>query len=351
MSIEVSKETFIETELKKYNITDAAIAKLSKENLSLAVNGVDDKEGYKIVKNARIGIKTKRVEIEKKRKDLKADSLKFGKAVDSEAKRITSLLMPIEEHLISQERIVDDEEERVKAEKIEKEKDRIRGRIERLITIGAVFNGSVYVFETLSTNLEELKVLTNEEFDGFIDKLAGVVQSRKDKNAELKAEQERKDAERKAESKRLEKVRIEQEKKEAEIREQQEKVRIEQEKVEAEKRKIGEDKKKEQEEKARLVENERILKEAKEKARIAAEKKAEREAEEKCLGEKQKQKDEDLRIAMLPDKGKMSKLAEDIEGLLMPSLQHPSSHETLTNAKECLKEACKLLRKENKNDN
>lgn len=347
---EVLTETFTEAELKKYNITDTSIAKLSREGLSLFVKGVEDKEGYQLARRARMKIKTTRARIEKTRKGLKAKSLFFGKAVDGEAKRITALLLPIEEHLISQEKIVDDEKERVK-------NSRNRKRIERLVTEGATLvdmfgepkhEGSMYAFDALSISLEDLANLPEEGFEGFVGKLAEAVQSRKDKDAELRAEQEREEAERKAESGRLEKIRVEQEKKEAEIREQQEKIRIEQEKVEAEKKKIEEQKNKEAENKKRQIENERIIKEAKEKVRIAAEEKFIREAKEKRLAVEQEKKEERLRIAMLPDKEKLIVLATDIEALEMPALAHNQSHEILSNAKHHLVKACQILRKEKK---
>lgn len=116
------QDTYIGVELKKYNVTDASIAELSERCLALKVSGIDDKEGYEVVKTARIGVKNRRVEVEKKRKELKADSVAFGKAVDGEAKRIFALIAPIEDHLIAQEKIVEDEKDRVKEEKAEKER-------------------------------------------------------------------------------------------------------------------------------------------------------------------------------------------------------------------------------------
>ena len=57
-----------------------------------------------------------RVNIEKKRKELKASSLEFGRAVDGEAKRLTSAVLEVESHLLSQRKIVEDEKERIKKE-------------------------------------------------------------------------------------------------------------------------------------------------------------------------------------------------------------------------------------------
>ena len=77
-------------------------------------------------------MKGKRVEVEKKRKELKADALEWGRKVDTEAKRIFGLLEPIETHLQTEENRVAQEKERIRQEKIEKEKARV-AKIEKAI--------------------------------------------------------------------------------------------------------------------------------------------------------------------------------------------------------------------------
>ena len=117
-------------DMVKYDISEAAIAEMSKKYMGLVVKDPDDAEGFKAAHNARIIVKGKRVEVEKKRVELKADALKYGRAVDSEAKRITALLQPIEDHLIAQEKVVTDEKERIEREKQEAEQARLEA-IER----------------------------------------------------------------------------------------------------------------------------------------------------------------------------------------------------------------------------
>jgi hypothetical protein len=93
----------IKTELQKYNITDAAIANMAKKYMPLRIDGIEDKEGLSVVRDARIVVKKHRVAVEKTRKQLKEDSLRYGRAVDNEAKRIVSLLSPIESRLAKEE--------------------------------------------------------------------------------------------------------------------------------------------------------------------------------------------------------------------------------------------------------
>ena len=99
--------------MQKYNVSDAAIAEMSEMYLPLKVSGLDDKEGYEKVRAARLNVKTKRCEVEKKREELKHESLEYGRAVDAEAKRLTALLAPIEKHLTEQQDIIDKEKKRI----------------------------------------------------------------------------------------------------------------------------------------------------------------------------------------------------------------------------------------------
>jgi len=101
------------TELGKFSPSDAAIAQMSEQYLAMHVSGVNDTAGCKAVHDARMIVKTKRVDVEKMRAALKAEALAYGRSVDSEAKRLTELLEPIEAHLAGQERIVTDEKERL----------------------------------------------------------------------------------------------------------------------------------------------------------------------------------------------------------------------------------------------
>src|SRR3990167_3384021 len=132
----------IEQELKKFDIAEAVISQWSKDYMMLTVAGLDDKDGYKAVKEAKLTVKGKRVEVEKKRKELKEDSLRFGRAIDTEAKRITSLLEPIETYLQSQEDVIGKEAERIKLEAERIAKEKLQGRINTLISYRQGFDAT-----------------------------------------------------------------------------------------------------------------------------------------------------------------------------------------------------------------
>ena len=118
----------------KFSIPDAAI-----EDLRDRLEGrtAETNEGYVLVMKGLAETRKIRVAIEKKRKELKADSLQWGRNVDGEAKRLTSSIVEIEKPLLDsraeadakQEAIERAERERVEAEKQAKEEAERQARL------------------------------------------------------------------------------------------------------------------------------------------------------------------------------------------------------------------------------
>jgi hypothetical protein len=121
-TIPSSFDELIKRELTKYDAVVPAVNELAKEFMPLKIQSLDDKDGYNEVYKALRFIVSKRTAVEEKRKELKADSLAYGRAVDARAKEITSMLEPIESHLKNEKLRIDTEIERIKAEEEEKNK-------------------------------------------------------------------------------------------------------------------------------------------------------------------------------------------------------------------------------------
>lgn len=119
-------EDIMRVELAKYNVTDAALAEM-REYMTLKIAGVADKEGALAVYKAKRMVATIRCEVESTRKELKADSLAYGRAVDGEAKRIIDKLLEIEKHLKGEETKVEDEKKRIEEEIFQTRLKRIGG--------------------------------------------------------------------------------------------------------------------------------------------------------------------------------------------------------------------------------
>lgn len=105
----------------EYNVTDAAIAELAKRSTDVLaeLEGVDIGTGaqYEVVKSVEAPIRKLRVQVESKRKELKADALAWGRLVDTEAKRITAALLKAEIPTKELRLKWDENKERIKAER------------------------------------------------------------------------------------------------------------------------------------------------------------------------------------------------------------------------------------------
>lgn len=226
-NVEQQLPTFDETikkELKKFDEVVPAIEELKKEFLPLKIVSIEDKEGYNLVSKSLRFVISKRTAIEDKRKELKADSLAFGRAVDAKAKEITEMLSPIEEHLKSEKAKIDAEIEAIKKKVEELKLQKIKDRHNLLISSGMNLIANEYVWQSkfnpekietlLSINLE---LLSDEDFDFTINSVKKLL----DEEYVL-IEQEK-------EKERIEQIRIAEENK---------KIAEEKEKLEAERKKM-----------------------------------------------------------------------------------------------------------------
>lgn len=251
------QEPAVRPELAEFRKQDAAIAKLAEQYLPLKINGLEDRDGFKAVHEARMIVKNTRVSVEKKRVELKADALAYGRAVDTEAKRLTELLEPIESHLSAEEDAVVQERERIRRAAEERRRAMIQDRVDKLAACGVV------------ADVGKVAELTPEQWEvAYADAL------------KIKAEREAAaEAQRKADAEAAEKLRQEQAAMAAE-RAELAKVKAQQDaeaaRIAAERRKLEE----EQAAKRREAELEQARKEAAERARIETEQRLAREAAE-----------------------------------------------------------------------
>jgi len=287
----------------RYDVTDAAIAQMESIYMSLSITDLEDKEQFNSVHSARMVVKNHRVEVEKKRKELKASALEYGRKVDAEAKRITAKLEPIENHLTTEEKKVTDEQERRKREEAEKEERRVKEILALVETIkqypGTITLSTVsgMISEMIGV-IEEMPIVP-EIYQEFIEiatatKADSIKRMQTALSVRLKFEEE--EAARKAEADRLEKIRKEQEAEAARLAEEKRKI---EEAQEVERKRIAAEQKAEAD---RLAEERRKMEEAQaaekkkiadERAAFEAEKKAEqdrkdREALEKRMAEEAK---------------------------------------------------------------
>jgi len=223
----------ITTELKKYQPTDATIAKWE-EYKNLTIDDLEDKVAFRKVHEARVIVRDGRIQVENIRKDLKAEALEYGRKVDGEAKRLFALIEPIEDHLKAEEKKIEDEQERLRVEHEQAEKKQIEERVNLLLKHGmkpdimASLDNPSYEFQDFKISVDEVRTISAAGFNKFIEDVS--IAKRADDEKIAEEEKKKKD-----EAKALEVKAKEQEKKEAELKAREEE--LQKKEIEAQKQK------------------------------------------------------------------------------------------------------------------
>ena len=294
----------------EYNVTDAAISDMRTRYMALTIKGLDDMKGLAEVHEARMVVRGKRIEVEKKRKELKADALAWSQKVDSEARRITKALEPIETHLTTEEEKITKEKERIKAEEERKRNEEAQDRVYKMAAWGV----SMPFAEALNISKGEFDaklIIAEDEYKKEQMRLVEAAQKEQERIAAERKAREEEAAKLASERAELDRIRAEEAKKRAE---EEAKLRAEREKIEAERRAV-EDARREQEHREAL---ERAKKEAAERAIIEAKERAEREARERAEVEAQAKKEAERQERLKPDKEKLKAFADSLITLKQP---------------------------------
>lgn len=267
----------------------------------IVVTDESQTDTMKLAGEKRKALKRVRTGVENKRKELKSDYLKTGKAIDNVAKYIKSHIEPAEKHLELQEKYIE-LKAKAKAEKLKAERAKLLLEVDT--------NPELY-------NLDKID---DETFDAVLAKSK--------KLFELKKEHEKREAEEKRKAEEAQKA-------------EQERLRIENEKLQAERAEILA--KQEAERLARLKAEQGRLRAEQERLRVEQEKiQAQRDAEEALL--------------KAPDAEKMKKVAEDLKAVLksMPTLKSKEMQElskvVTTKLKEAVDRIDTVLGEENDNN-
>lgn len=173
-------------ELAKVSVTEQALAELRQQYQGLTIMGTADKDGYKAVQTGISNLRKLRTSIEARRKELKAPALEFGRAIDEEAKRITSQLEALELPLKSEKQRIDDAAE---AERRALE----LARIQALQQNGYSVVGSFFVLGPFSIPTDSIAAMDEEQFAIHLQRGEQEIQRQQ---AEAKAREEREAAER-----------------------------------------------------------------------------------------------------------------------------------------------------------
>jgi hypothetical protein len=302
------------TMLAKYGVDLAEIERIridcTNKSFDTPANYQDGTKALALARKTRTGI-------ELRRKELKAESLEFGRRVDSTAKQLTALVAPIEDELQAKKDFVDNEKARVKSEK---EAELERQRVARIEAARAEERAKE------EARLEAIRVEQDRVAREQAEKEAELRRQQEAFESEQRRQREAIEAERRhAEAERL----AAEQKAAAELRRQQEELQRQQRELEDQKRAAE-------------------LEDAKRQAAILAEREAteraarERvEAEERRVAELESQAELKRREeVLLPDREKLAVWAEDIRQLSEspPGVTSDDAKEFIVRAQELLNE-------------
>ncbi len=145
IEIEPTERDGIDALPVKYNITDAAINQLRVQYTGLEIT---DKSSYKAVISAIADVRGRRTSVEKRRKELKAGALDYGRRVDGEAKRITGLLEEIEEPL-KEKKLTEDSKETKRIAFIQSRIEEIRAMVPTVPTSSDTLSEVLFDLDTM----------------------------------------------------------------------------------------------------------------------------------------------------------------------------------------------------------
>jgi chromosome segregation ATPase len=281
------------TPVIKYSVSEASIAELRDKYAGLVILKPSD---YEVVRSGIAEIRGLRGDVEKARKEYKADALEYGRRVDAEAKRITSLLEDIEDPLKAEKLRIDDEKARVKREKEEAERAKIEAELAAKRAAEEAEAARIKAEKDAAENAERDRIAAEQAAE----------------NARLAEERKKLEAERAAAEAERAKAQA--------IRDEE--YRVEREKIEAERKAVEDEK--------RRIAQEEFERQAKEKAEREAREKVEREAAEAKAAAERAEADRIRLEALRPDKEKLAAFGKAINRVEQPNLSSAEADAVLS---------------------
>jgi len=166
----------MKNQVVEYDITTAEIEKL-KDSFK-DIPSLDTKENYEFVRKGISHLRKLRSSLESKRKELKADSLAWGRLVDSKAKEIKAELEGIENPMIEAKKAHDDKIEAEKEAIRKAKQDRIDGINARILNFQSTVTNSINLSsEVIIKNLSKIE---ETEIDGSFEEFKVIAEREKE---------------------------------------------------------------------------------------------------------------------------------------------------------------------------
>lgn len=188
----LNPEDQIRLDIAQFNLADQGIAMLKGKFAELAVNGIDDKEGYKAVREAWGEVRTIRTGLEKKGLQLRNRYKVITTAIGKEQDRLIDLVTPLENDLHRKWKDIDELKDKIQREKEAAEQREMMARIEEVMALGMVFRDGFYAIgETISMDVATLRSLPVENYDRLKEAIRAKKSELDKAEADSKAEKQR----------------------------------------------------------------------------------------------------------------------------------------------------------------
>lgn len=139
--------------LKAYGVPFTKAGELIEVGKKLLVTSEDDNKGMKVARETRLELRKHRITIEKRHDELKADSLRTGRAIDLVQRVALAEIKPVEEHLQLQEDFAKVQQE-LRHTKLVEER---RARLSEWAEDTSIYNFDDMADEAFEALLESLK--------------------------------------------------------------------------------------------------------------------------------------------------------------------------------------------------
>jgi len=192
-------EEQISQELVKQNVTETIIANLKEKYLPLKIAGIDDKETYLLVKDARKECKSLRVLAKKICEKGREDAVAIQKAWVAKQKEVTDQISEVEDYLEKQEKEYEAAVAKDKEDRRRKQEEQLIMRQQALTSMGALYSDGSFTIGEVSF---ELSVVKESEQDIWEESILPKFKEEYEKVEAERIEQERVKQEREAEMKR-----------------------------------------------------------------------------------------------------------------------------------------------------
>ncbi|SDZ81635.1 hypothetical protein SAMN05192529_102102 [Arachidicoccus rhizosphaerae] len=176
----------VNTGLVAFNNKKSELEALAQSAAEITINGVGDKEGYKLADAKRKELKKERVSISSQGKEMRDTINKVSKDIIEKEKELIAIIEKEEKRLVEEQDKVDAEKERIRLEEIRKEEERIQKRVDGLRQYG------------YEIDLSALKSLSDEDYNQLQETAKANYEAE-----QARLEAERLEAEKKAEEERL----------------------------------------------------------------------------------------------------------------------------------------------------